>query len=151
MNEAPLPLEDLSIFYNDASYGMYNGMVHELFPDSDVEAESSDALVLVVRPPSPKEKHESPSRTADGDLLSEAVEALRCQVTNITNKLYAEHGPDSSRAFLSTLSALCTLPTEVFARVYTGIHHASTSFYPDTPPASDAGSPSNTGKAHFLP
>jgi hypothetical protein len=36
-----------------------------------------------------------PSRTADGDLLSEAVEALRCQVTNTTNKLHAKRGPDS--------------------------------------------------------
>jgi hypothetical protein len=44
MHEEPLPLDDPSIFYNDASYGMYNDMVHE--PDSpDVEAESSDALV----------------------------------------------------------------------------------------------------------
>jgi hypothetical protein len=117
-------------------------MVYELFPDlPDVEAESSDALVPVVRSPSPKERRDPPSRS-DGDLLSKAVEVLRCQVTNTTNKLHAEHGPDSSRAFLSTLSALCTLPTEDFARLCTGIHRASTSFYPDTPPASDAGSPS---------
>ena len=68
------------------------------------------------------------------------MEALRCQVTNTTNKLHAEHSPDSSRAFLFTLSALYTLPTEDFARLYTSIHRASTSFYPDTPPASDAGS-----------
>ena len=121
---------------------MYNDTVHDLFPDSlDVEAESSDALVPVVRLPSPKEKHDSPSRTAYRDLLSKAMEALRCQVTNITNKLHAKQGPDSLRAFLSTLSALCTLPTEDFARLCTGIHRASTSFYPDTPPASDAGSP----------
>jgi hypothetical protein len=142
MHKEPLPLDNLSIFYNDASYGMYNDMVHELFLDSpDVEAESSDALVPVVRSPSPNEDHDSPSRTAHGDLLSRAVEALRCQVTNITNKLYAKQGPDSSRAFLSTLSALCKLPTEDFARLCTGIHCASTSFYPNTPPASDAGSP----------
>ncbi|KAH8761297.1 hypothetical protein BGZ57DRAFT_858251 [Hyaloscypha finlandica] len=64
------------------------------------------------------------------------------EVTNTTNKLHAEQGPDSSRAFLSTLSSMCTLPTEDFARLCTGIHRASTSFYPDTPPASDAGSPS---------
>jgi hypothetical protein len=73
---------------------LYNDMVYELFPDlPDVEAESSDALVPVVRSPSPKEKRDPPSRS-DGDLLSEAVEAFRCQVTNTTNKLHAEHGPD---------------------------------------------------------
>jgi hypothetical protein len=142
MHEEPPPLDDPSTFYNDASYGMYNDMVHELFPDSpDVEAESSDALVPVVRSPSPNEKHDSPSRTAHGDLLSRAVEALRYQVTNTTNKLHAKQGPDSSRAFLSTLSALCKLLTEDFALLCASIHRASTSFYPNTPPASDAGSP----------
>lgn len=96
-------------------------MVYELFPDlPDVEAEFSDALVPVVRSPSPKERRDLPSRS-DGDLLSEAVEALYYQVTNTTNKLHAKYGPDSSRAFLSTLSALYTLPTENFARLYTGI------------------------------
>jgi hypothetical protein len=59
-----------------------------------------------VRSPSPKERHDSLSRTADGDLLSKAVEALRCQVTNTTKMLHAEQGPDSSRAFLSTVTAL---------------------------------------------
>jgi hypothetical protein len=49
--EEPLPLDNPLTFYNDASYGMYNDMVYGLFPDSDVEAESSGALVLVVRPP----------------------------------------------------------------------------------------------------
>jgi hypothetical protein len=144
MTEQPPPLDDPSTFYSDASYGTYkyNDMVYELFPDlPDVEAESSDALVPVVRSPSPKERRDPPSRS-DGDLLSEAVEALRYQVTNTTNKLHTEHGPDSSRAFLSTLSALCTLPTEDFARLYSSIHYTSTSFYPDTPPASDAGYPS---------
>ena len=138
MAEQPLPVDDPSTFYSDASYGTYkcNDMVYELFPDlPGVEAESSDALVPVVRSPSPKERRDPRSRS-DGDLLSEAVEALRCQVTNTTNKLHAEHGPDSSRAFLSTLSALCTLPTEDFARLCTSIQ------YPDTPPTSDAGSPS---------
>jgi hypothetical protein len=48
--DEPLPLDNPLTFYNDASYGMYYNMVHELFPDSpDVEAESSDALVPVVR------------------------------------------------------------------------------------------------------
>jgi hypothetical protein len=46
MNTELLPVDDASTFYNEASYGMYNDMVHELFPDSpDVDAESSDALV----------------------------------------------------------------------------------------------------------
>lgn len=136
-------MDNPSIFYSNASYGTYkyNNIVYKLFPDlPDVEAESSDALVPVVRSPSPKERRNPPSRS-DRDLLSEAIEALHCQVTNITNKLYTKHGPDSSRAFLSTLSALYTLPTENFARLYTSIYYASTSFYPDTPPASDAGSP----------
>lgn len=133
-------MDDASIFYYEASYGIYNDMVHELFPDSpDVDAESSDCLVPVVRPSSPKEKHDCLSRTAHGDLLSKAVEALRCQVTNTTNKLHTKQGPDSSRAFLSTVTALSTLPTGNFARLCTGIYRASTSFYPDTPPASDAG------------
>jgi hypothetical protein len=119
---------------------MYNNIVYKLFPESaDAEAESSDALVDVVRSPSPKERHDSLSRTADGDLLSKAVEALRCQVTNTTKKLHAKQGPDSSRAFLSTVTALSTLPTKDFARLYTGIYRASTSFYPNTPPASGAG------------
>jgi hypothetical protein len=140
MNAQPLPVDDASTFYYEASYGMYNDMVHELFPDSpDVDAESSDALVPVVRPSSPKENHDYLSRTAHGDLLSKAVEALRCQVTNTTNKLHTKQGPDSSRAFLSTITALSTLPTEDFARLYTGIYHASTSFYPNTPPTSDTG------------
>jgi hypothetical protein len=140
MNAEPRRVDDASTFYYEASYGMYNDMVHELFPDSpDVDAESSDALVPVVRPSSPKEKHDSLGRTAYGDLLSKAVEALRCQVTNTTNRLHTEQGPDSSRAFLSTVTALSTLPTEDFARLCTGIYRASTSFYPDTPPASDAG------------
>jgi hypothetical protein len=91
MNAEPLLVDDALTFYNDALYRMYNDMVYELFPDSlDVDAESSNALVLVVRLSSPKEKHDSLSRTAYGDLLSKAVEALRCQVTNITNKLYAK-------------------------------------------------------------
>jgi hypothetical protein len=93
----------------------------------------------VVRPLTPKEKHDSLGRIAYGDLLSKVVEALQCQVTNITKKLHAKQGPDSSRAFLFTITALSTLPTEDFARLYTGIYHASTSFYPNTPPASDAG------------
>jgi hypothetical protein len=52
-------------------------MVYKLFPDSlDVDAESSDALVPVVRLLSPREKHNPLSRTAYGDLLSKAIEAL---------------------------------------------------------------------------
>jgi hypothetical protein len=137
MNKEPLPLDDPLTFYNDSSYGIYNNMVYEFFPDSpDMEAESSDALVPVVRSPSPKDKHDPPSRTAYRDLLSEAVEDLYYQVTNTTNKLHAGQGPDSSRTFLSTLSALCILPTEDFACLYAGIYYASTSFYPDTPPTS---------------
>jgi hypothetical protein len=91
---------------------MYNNIVYKLFPESaNAEAESSDALVDIVRSLSPKERHDSLSRTADGDLLSKAVEALRCQVTNTTKKLHAKQGLDSSRAFLSTVIALSTLPT----------------------------------------
>jgi hypothetical protein len=144
MNAEPLPVDDALIFYHEESYGMYNDIVHELFPDSpNVDAESSDVLVLVVRPSSPKEKHDAFSRTAYKDLLSKAIKALRCQVTNTTNKLYTKQGPDSSRAFLFTVTALSTLPTKDFARLYTSIYRASTSFYPDTPPVSDArlGSP----------
>jgi hypothetical protein len=95
-----------------------------------------------VRLPSLKEEHDSHSKTAYINLLSEAAEALRCQVTNTANELYAEQGPDSSRAFLSTVSALGTLPTEDFACLCTGIYHASTSFCSNTPPASGAGSSS---------
>jgi hypothetical protein len=76
MNAEPLPVDDASTFYNDASCGMYNDMVHELFPDSpDVDAESSDALVPVVRPSRPKEKHNSLSRTAYGGPPSEIKKA----------------------------------------------------------------------------
>jgi hypothetical protein len=153
MNAELLPVEALTV-YNDASYGIYNNIVHKLFPDSpDVDAASSDALVPVVRSSSPKEKHDSLGRTAYRDLLSKAVEALRCQVTNTTNKLYAEQGPDSSRAFLSTVTALSTLPTEDFARLCTGICRASTSFYADTPPTSDAGpeSPADSTKEERTP
>jgi hypothetical protein len=58
---------------------MYNDIVYKLFPDSpDVEAESLNALVPVVRSLSPNEDYNSPSRTAHRDLLSRAVEALRC-------------------------------------------------------------------------
>ncbi|RDL30348.1 uncharacterized protein BP5553_10226 [Venustampulla echinocandica] len=118
-------------------------IVHELFPDlPEVDAESSDALVPALRSPWPKEKHSSHSETAYRDLLSKAVEALRCLVANTTKKLHAEQGPDSSRAFLSSVTALSMLPTEDFARLCTGIYRASASYYPDTPPASDAGSPS---------
>jgi hypothetical protein len=74
MHEEPLPQDDPSAFYNDASYGMYD-TVYDLFPDSpEVEAESSDALVPVVRSLSPNEEHDSCSRTAHGDLLIRAVE-----------------------------------------------------------------------------
>ncbi|KAH9203043.1 hypothetical protein DL95DRAFT_399710, partial [Leptodontidium sp. 2 PMI_412] len=75
-------------------------------------------------------------------MLSSAMEALRSQVTNTTYKLYAQQGPGSSRAFLSTLSTLYTLPNEDFARLCASIHRASTSCDPDTPPTNDAGSPS---------
>lgn len=106
-----------------------------------MEAESSDTLVPVVRSLSLNKDHDSPSRTAYKDLLSRAVEALRYQVTNITNKLYTKQGLDSSRAFLSTLSALYKLLTKDFARLYTSIYRASTSFYLNTPPTSDVRSP----------
>lgn len=97
----------------------------------------------VIRPPSPNEKPDSRSTKAYGDLLSGIVEAFRCQLTNTTNKLHAEQGPESSRAFLSSVSALCSSTTEDFALgLCTGIHRASAFFHPDTPPASDAGSPS---------
>jgi hypothetical protein len=77
MNAQPLPIDAL-IFYNDASYGIYNNIVYKLFPNSpDVDTESSDALVPIVRSSSSKEKHNSLSRTAYRDLLSKAVEALR--------------------------------------------------------------------------
>jgi hypothetical protein len=91
MNAEPLPVDDALTFYYKASYGMYNDIIHEIFPDSpDVDAESSDALVPMVRPSSPKEKHDALGRTAYRDLLSKAMEALRCQVTNITNRLYTK-------------------------------------------------------------
>ena len=77
MNTEPLPVDNASIFYNEASYGIYNDIVYELFPDSpDVDTESSDTLVPIVRLLSPKEKHDSLSRTAYRDLLSKAIEAL---------------------------------------------------------------------------
>jgi hypothetical protein len=80
MTEQPPPLDDPLTFYSDTSYGTYkyNNMVYELFLDlPDVEAESSDTLVPVVRSPSPNERRDPPSRS-DGDLLSDAMEALRC-------------------------------------------------------------------------
>jgi hypothetical protein len=139
MYKEPLTLDNPPYFIT-----IYNNMVYKLFPDSpDVEAESLDTWVLVIRPPSPNEKPDSRSTTAYGDLLSGIVEAFRCQLTNTTNKLHAEQGPESSRAFLSSVSALCSSTTEHFALgLCTGIHCASASFHPDTPPASDAGSPS---------
>ena len=93
--------------------------------------------MLIIRLLSPKEKHDALGRTAYGDLLSKAVEALRYQVTNTTNRLHTEQGPDSSRAFLFVVIALFTLPIEDFARLYTSIYRASTSFYLNTPLASD--------------
>jgi hypothetical protein len=142
MHKEPLPLDNPLIFYNNALYKIYNNMVHKLFFNlPDVKAESSDALVPVVRLPSPNEKHDSRSRTAHKNLLSRAVEALCCQVINITNKLYAKQGPDSSKAFLFTLFALCNLPTKDFARLYISIYRALTSFYLNIPLASDARSP----------
>jgi hypothetical protein len=118
-------------------------MVYKLFPNSpDVEAESLDTWVLVIRPPSPNEKPDSHSTTAYRDLLSGIVEAFRYQLTNTTNKLYTKQGPESSRAFLSSVLALYSSTTEDFALgLYTGIHHTSAFFHPDTPPTSDVGSP----------
>jgi hypothetical protein len=71
------------------------------------------------------------------NLLSEAEEALRRHITHKTNRLHTEEGPDSSKAFLS---ALCTLSTESFDRLWAGVLHASISNHPATPPARDAGS-----------
>jgi len=91
MNTEPLPIDNILIFYYEALYGIYNNMVYKLFPDSlDVDTESSDILVPIVRLLSPKENYNYLSRTAHRDLLSKAVEALRYQVTNITNKLYTK-------------------------------------------------------------
>jgi hypothetical protein len=79
MDEETLLLDDYSTFYKDTLYRMYHNIVHELFPDSsDVEAESSDALVPVMSSPSPREEHDSLHRIAYKDLLIKAVEALRC-------------------------------------------------------------------------
>jgi hypothetical protein len=140
--EEPLPLDDPSTFYNDTLYRMYNDIVYELFPDLlDIEAKSSDTLVLVIRSPSPSENHDSLNRTAYKDLLSKAIEALHYQVTNTINKLHAKQGLDSSRAFLSTLSTLYKLLTEDFAYLYISIYHASTSFYLNTLLTNDARSP----------
>jgi len=58
------------------------------------------------------------------NLLSVAEEALRRQITHKTKRLYAEQGPDSSKAFLS---GLCTLSTESFDQLWADILHASTS------------------------
>jgi hypothetical protein len=139
MHEKPLPLDNSLIFYNNALYGIYNNIVYRLFPDlPNAEAEPSNTLVPVVRLLTP---NNSLIRTAYKDLLSRAIKALYYQVTNITNKLYTKQGPDLSKAFFSTLSALYKLPTEDFALLYTGIYYTSTSFYPNTPSASDIGSP----------
>jgi len=63
--EQPPPLDDPSTHFNDASYRMYNDIVHELFLDSsDREAEPSDALVPLIRSPSAKDEHDPPSGTA---------------------------------------------------------------------------------------
>ena len=74
------PLGDPSTFYSDASYRTYEYkvMVYEVLTGlHDVKAKSLNALVPVVSSPRPKEKRDAHSRS-DGDLLSEAVEALRC-------------------------------------------------------------------------
>lgn len=99
----------------------------------------------VIGSPSPNEKHDS-RETAYGDMLSSAIEALRSQVTNTTYKLHAQQGPGSSRAFLSSLSTLYTLPNEDFARLCASIYRASTSCDPNTPSASDAGSSADSSE-----
>jgi hypothetical protein len=82
----------------------------------------------------------SSSQTDHKDQLSKAVEVFRRQVANKTNSLYTEQGPDSSKAFLS---ALCTLPTESFDRLWTGVLNSSTPFNPNTDASTDV---SNRGK-----
>jgi hypothetical protein len=53
-------------------------MIYELFPDSlNIEAESSDTLVPVVRSLSLNEDYDPLNKTAYKDLLSRAIEALR--------------------------------------------------------------------------
>ena len=140
--EEPLALDAPSSLDGDASY---SDMVHGLFSDSpDEEAESLGTLIPVmpvIGSSTPNEKHDS-RETNYGDMLSSVMEALRSQVTNTTYKLHAQQGPGSSRAFLSSLSTLYTLPNEDFARLCASIHRASTSCDPDTPPANDAGPPS---------
>ncbi len=65
------------IFYYKALYKIYNNIVYKLFPNSlDIDAESLDTLVPVVRLLSPKEKHNALSRIAYRDLLSKAIKAL---------------------------------------------------------------------------
>ena len=126
-SEEPLALDAPSSLDGDASY---SDMVHGLFFDSpDEEAESLGNLMPVmpvISSSSPNEKHDS-RETNYGDMLSSAMEALRSQVTNTTYKLHAQQRPGSSRAFLSSLSTLYTLPNEVFARLCASIHRASTS------------------------
>ncbi|KAH6702767.1 hypothetical protein BKA61DRAFT_680966 [Leptodontidium sp. MPI-SDFR-AT-0119] len=137
-SEEPLALDAPSSLDGDASY---SDMVHGLFSGSpDEEAESLMPVMPVISSSSPNEKHDS-RETNFGDMLSSAMEALRSQVTNTTYKLYAQQGPGSSRAFLSSLSTLYTLPNEDFARLCASIHRASTSCDPDTPPTNDVGSP----------
>ncbi|KAG9247724.1 hypothetical protein BJ878DRAFT_477104 [Calycina marina] len=96
-------------------------------------------VMPVISSSSPNEKHDS-SETNYEDMRSSAMEALRSQVTNTTYTLHAQQGPGSSRAFLSSLSTLYTLPIEDFARLCASIHRASTSCDPDTPPANNTGS-----------
>jgi hypothetical protein len=78
MNTELLPVNNTLTFYYKTLYRIYNNIVHKLFPDSpDIDTESSDTLVPVVRLLSPKEKHDSLGRTAYRDLLSKAIEALQ--------------------------------------------------------------------------
>jgi hypothetical protein len=61
MNAEPLLVDDASTFYYKASYGMYDDMVYELFPDSlDVDAESSGCLGTCSEAIKPERKARRP-------------------------------------------------------------------------------------------
>ncbi|KAH9204973.1 hypothetical protein DL95DRAFT_471010 [Leptodontidium sp. 2 PMI_412] len=84
----------------------------------------------------------SPSDSAMLLRVSAGGRSSHLYLINTNTKTIETTSSSTSRAFLSSLSTLYTLPNEDFARLCASIHRASTSCDPDTPPTNDAGSPS---------
>jgi hypothetical protein len=108
-------------------YNAFNDVVFDLFPGLTTP-EAGTELMPIVRHSNFQEEHIS-SKTGYEDLLSKAEEALRRHITNKSNSIYTEQGPDSSKTFLS---ALFTLPTESFDQLWAIALRTSTTFDPNT-------------------